>query len=60
MLYFARFVDNPNVSKLVKITAQWTSKHDVWLLNRDLSTESFADSFALENWNKFTESIFDR
>ncbi|KAF0766329.1 Uncharacterized protein FWK35_00017566 [Aphis craccivora] len=54
------FVNGPEVSAHVKITAEWTSHHDVWLLNRDLSSESFADSFALENWSKFSSAFFDR
>lgn len=55
-----RFVDDPGTSANVKITAEWTSKHDVWLLNRDLSSESFADSIALENWSMFSATLFDR
>lgn len=55
-----RFVDDPDASAHVKITAEWTSQRDVWLLNRDLSSESFADSFALENWNMFSATLFDR
>ncbi|XP_022164514.1 uncharacterized protein LOC111029699 [Myzus persicae] len=54
------FVDDPETSAHVKITAEWTSQHDVWLLNRDLSSESFADSFALENWTMFSATLFDR
>jgi hypothetical protein len=55
-----RFVDDPKNTVRVKINADWKSKRDVWLLNRDLSSESFADSFALENWRKFAEPLLDR
>lgn len=56
---FHRSVDNPKESVRVKITAVWKSKHETWLLNRDLSSESFADSLALENWIKFL-GLFNR
>ncbi|XP_050541842.1 uncharacterized protein LOC126905810 [Daktulosphaira vitifoliae] len=54
------FVDNPTKSTYVIINGQWQSTNEVWLLNRDWSSELFAESFALEKFNTFVKAILKK